>query len=73
MPIINTNRNGMDIPLILSMAMAQNPSALPMFEALDNDTLKTIAGISDKSQADIHGRINGLYSAADTLGRARMF
>ena len=73
MPFRKTNNTGMDIPLGLSMAMAQNPSVLSLFESLDNSELKSLAGITDGASTDMHGRVNGLYSAADSFGRARMF
>ena len=73
MPIKNIDQCGMDIPLGLSMAIAQNPTVWHIFESLDNSELKALAGISDKSGTDMNGRVNGLYSAADSFGRVRMF
>ena len=73
MPLKSNNSTGMDIPLGLSMAMAQNPSVLSLFESLDNDEIKALAGIRTDADTDMLGRVNGLYSAQDSFGRIRMF
>lgn len=73
MPLKTMKTSSMDIPLGLSMAMAQNPSLLPVFESLDNSELKAIAGITGADKADMNGKVNGLYSASDSFGRIRMF
>ena len=73
MPFGKIKNAGMDIPLGLSMAMAQNPSVLSLFEGLDNDEMKALAGIRPEGSTDMLGKINGLYSAADSFGRTRMF
>ena len=73
MPLKTMKTSSMDIPLGLSMAMAQNPSLLPVFESLENSELKAIAGITGSDKADMNGKVNGLYSAADSFGRIRMF
>ena len=73
MPLKTMKTSSMDIPLGLSMAMAQNPSLLPVFESLENSELKAIAGITGADKADMNGKVNGLYSAADSFGRIRMF
>lgn len=73
MPIGNIKNNGMDIPLGLSMVMAQNPTVLPLFESLDNDEIKSLAGIRPKGSTDLFGQVAGLYNAADSFGRTRMF
>lgn len=64
---------GMDIPLGLSMVMAQNPSVMSLFESLDNEELKSLAGIRTEGSTDLFGQVSGLYSAQDSFGRARMF
>ena len=73
MPMRKLNNAGMDIPLGLSMVMAQNPTVLPLFESLDNDEIKSLAGIRPEGSADLFGQVAGLYNAADSFGRTRMF
>ena len=73
MPLKSSNSSGMDIPLGLSMAMAQNPSVLSLFESLDNEELRSLAGIRPEGSTDLFGQVSGLYSAQDSFGRARMF
>lgn len=67
------NENSFDIPLGLSMAMAQNPSVFDIFETLDNNERRSLAGLADGKSTDILGRVNGLYQASDSFGRTRMF
>ena len=64
---------GMDIPLGLSMVMAQNPSVMSLFESLDNEELKSLAGIRAEGSTDLFGQVSVLYSAQGSFGRARMF
>ena len=67
------NRNeSFDIPLGLSMAMAQNPSVFEVFESLDNEERKSLAGLQSKESADLTGRIRGIYPLSDSFGRTRM-
>ena len=73
LPMISRRSTSMDIPLGLSMAMAQNPSVLSIFESLDNSELRALAGIRNEAATDMNGRVNGLYDAADSFGRIRMF
>ena len=44
-----------------------------LFENLDNDEIRSLAGIRPEGGTDFFGQISGLYSAADSFGRTRMF
>ena len=73
MPIRSNADKFTDIPLGLSMAMAQNPSVLPMFERLDNKEIRSLAGLDSAGNTDMFHFKLSAYPAADSFGRTRMF
>ncbi len=73
MPIKANCEKFTDIPLGLSMAMAQNPSVLPMFDKLGNDEIRSLAGLDSADSTDMFGLKLSAYPAADSFGRTRMF
>ena len=52
---------------------SSKPVSQQIFESLDSGEIKALAGLCDTAQTDMNGRINGLYAAADSFGRVRMF
>ncbi|MCR5815837.1 MAG: hypothetical protein K6F91_03020 [Ruminococcus sp.] len=73
MPLLSHSSITADVPLGLSIAIEKDPSVLQIFESLDSGEIKALAGLCDTAQTDMNGRINGLYAAADSFGRVRMF